>query len=59
MTVGGSGLGLAIVKAIAERNEALVVLGDSSLGGLAAEVIFYQYGQPRGGGISVCSLRAV
>ncbi|KPC52936.1 ATP-binding protein [Amantichitinum ursilacus] len=40
MTVGGSGLGLAIVKAIAERNHASVQLGESSLGGLAAEVIF-------------------
>lgn len=46
MTVGGSGLGLAIVKAIAERNEALVVLGDSSLGGLAAEVIFTNTASP-------------
>jgi len=34
----GSGLGLAIVKAIADRHGAHVVLGDSPLGGLRAEV---------------------
>jgi len=34
----GSGLGLAIVKAIADRHGAQVVLGDSPLGGLRAEV---------------------
>lgn len=48
MTVGGSGLGLAIVKAIAERNNASVQLGDSSLGGLAAEVIFTADPAPNG-----------
>ena len=34
----GSGLGLAIVKAIADRHGAQVVLADSPLGGLRAEV---------------------
>ena len=36
----GSGLGLAIVKAIADRHDARVELGTSSLGGLAVSVVF-------------------
>ncbi|MDE2276094.1 MAG: sensor histidine kinase, partial [Burkholderiales bacterium] len=35
---GGSGLGLAIVRAIAERHGGQVVLSDSPLGGLRAEL---------------------
>jgi two-component system OmpR family sensor kinase/two-component system sensor histidine kinase QseC len=38
--VEGSGLGLAIVRAVAARHGASVVLGDSPLGGLRAEVTF-------------------
>jgi signal transduction histidine kinase len=36
----GTGLGLAIVRGVAERHGAVVVLGNSSLGGLRAEVRF-------------------
>jgi two-component system OmpR family sensor kinase len=36
----GSGLGLAIVKAIADRHDAVLELGESTLGGLAVTVVF-------------------
>lgn len=39
-TQTGSGLGLAIVKAIADRHNASVTLGQSTLGGLAVTVAF-------------------
>ncbi|MGE5339799.1 MAG: ATP-binding protein [Gemmatimonadota bacterium] len=42
----GSGLGLAIVQAIADRHGAQVILGDSPLGGLRAELRFARHESP-------------